>query len=180
MNWEAIGAIGESIGAIAVFASLIYVALQIKHYKVEAQANSRDSMGKSTTDVLMRVASDDKLLDAYLIGMSNPGKLDSKETMRFDMVIYSIFETWETTFSQWKRGTLTDSDWAKWERIIQNYFSTEGINEFWQRLSVQFSDEFQDYINDLDFVANYDFFHANDRPSQDVTGSELTGGDINS
>ena len=31
MNWEAIGAIGEILGAFAVFASLLYLAIQIRH-----------------------------------------------------------------------------------------------------------------------------------------------------
>ena len=30
MNWEAIGAVGEILGALAVFASLIYLARQIR------------------------------------------------------------------------------------------------------------------------------------------------------
>ena len=34
MNWEAIGAIGEVLGALAVIGSLVYLALQIR-------ANSR-------------------------------------------------------------------------------------------------------------------------------------------
>ena len=31
MNWEAIGAIGEVVGATAVFISLLYLALQIRN-----------------------------------------------------------------------------------------------------------------------------------------------------
>ena len=43
MNWEAIGAIGEIIGAIAVFLSLIYLALQIRsNTNVEKAAALRE------------------------------------------------------------------------------------------------------------------------------------------
>ena len=31
MNWEAIGAVGEVVGAIAVVSTLIYLAVQIRH-----------------------------------------------------------------------------------------------------------------------------------------------------
>jgi hypothetical protein len=31
MNWEAIGAVGELVGALAVFATLIYLAVQVRH-----------------------------------------------------------------------------------------------------------------------------------------------------
>ena len=30
MNWEAIGATGEVVGAVAVFATLVYLAIQIR------------------------------------------------------------------------------------------------------------------------------------------------------
>lgn len=30
MNWEAIGAVGEGLGAAAVFVTLVYLALQIR------------------------------------------------------------------------------------------------------------------------------------------------------
>jgi RNA polymerase-interacting CarD/CdnL/TRCF family regulator len=40
MNWEAIGAIGEIVGAFAVVVSLIYLALQIRHSRKAAEAQS--------------------------------------------------------------------------------------------------------------------------------------------
>jgi hypothetical protein len=33
MNWEAIGAIGETVGALAVILTLIYLAFQIRYSK---------------------------------------------------------------------------------------------------------------------------------------------------
>ena len=36
MNWEAIGAVGESLGSIAVFVTLGYLAIQIRHARAEA------------------------------------------------------------------------------------------------------------------------------------------------
>lgn len=38
MNWDAIGAVGEILGAIAVFATLLYLATQIKNMKVAVDA----------------------------------------------------------------------------------------------------------------------------------------------
>ena len=41
MNWEAISAIGEIIGAVAVVGSLVYVATQIRVHNKVAQRDSR-------------------------------------------------------------------------------------------------------------------------------------------
>lgn len=37
MNWDAIGAIGEMIGSVAVLATLGYLAVQVKHARSEAR-----------------------------------------------------------------------------------------------------------------------------------------------
>ena len=41
MNWEAAGAIGEVLGSIAVLASLIYIAVQVRETKITANRASR-------------------------------------------------------------------------------------------------------------------------------------------
>jgi len=37
MNWDAIGAAGEVLGAIAVFVTLVYLATQIRHAREESR-----------------------------------------------------------------------------------------------------------------------------------------------
>jgi hypothetical protein len=37
MNWDAIGAVGETLGAVAVFVTLGYLAVQVKHAAQEAR-----------------------------------------------------------------------------------------------------------------------------------------------
>lgn len=50
MNWEAIGAIGEVLGAVAVFISLSYLALQIKSNTASMEVTSRQSVANEYRD----------------------------------------------------------------------------------------------------------------------------------
>ena len=43
MNWDAIGAIGEVIGALAVFITLGYLAIQIRQNTKAVRASALDS-----------------------------------------------------------------------------------------------------------------------------------------
>ena len=36
MNWDAIGAVGELLGSLAVFVTLGYLAIQVRHARAEA------------------------------------------------------------------------------------------------------------------------------------------------
>ena len=41
MNWEAIGAIGETVGALGVILSLVYLGLQIRHSAEQTRINTK-------------------------------------------------------------------------------------------------------------------------------------------
>lgn len=63
-------AIGEIVGAIAILITLIYLAIQIRQSTRATQAASRDSMSKSTIDILMRIACDPQLVSFFRRGMT--------------------------------------------------------------------------------------------------------------
>lgn len=46
MNWEAIGAIGELVGGIAVIATLIYLAIQVNHSKVLLEGSEKIALSQ--------------------------------------------------------------------------------------------------------------------------------------
>jgi hypothetical protein len=41
MNWDAIGAIAETLGAVGVIASLVYLATQIRRSREQTEQNTR-------------------------------------------------------------------------------------------------------------------------------------------
>ena len=41
MNWDAIGAIAETLGAVGVIASLVYLAEQIRHSRAQMSQNTK-------------------------------------------------------------------------------------------------------------------------------------------
>ena len=51
MDWEAIGAIGEIIGAIAVLLTIVYLADQIKQNTKAVKAATQQAISDATTEV---------------------------------------------------------------------------------------------------------------------------------
>ena len=52
MNWEAIAAIGEAVGGVAVIASLIYLALQIRQSRQLERAVSIRELFQKGSDMV--------------------------------------------------------------------------------------------------------------------------------
>ena len=59
MDWQAIGAIGEILGAAAVVASLVYLARQVKISAAVIQATAYREIALRTADTLEVWATDD-------------------------------------------------------------------------------------------------------------------------
>ena len=155
MNWEAIGAVGEIAGAIAVVLSLVYLATQIGLSRRETQAASRDAISKSMVDIMLGVSADPELSELYGKGLMDPENLSDNETRRFDMVMYATFECFESAFSNWQRGVLTDDDWFKWESTIGTYMSQPGSHSFWDRASQNFNPAFITHVKQVKPNENY-------------------------
>ena len=52
MNWEEVGAIGQVLGSIAVFVTLGYLAIQVKHSRQDARRALSQGRGEANRDVL--------------------------------------------------------------------------------------------------------------------------------
>jgi hypothetical protein len=52
VNWQAVGAIGEVLGSIAVFATLGYLAVQLRHARQEVRRSMSQSRAEAHRDTL--------------------------------------------------------------------------------------------------------------------------------
>ena len=154
---QLLGNYGEFVGAIAVVATLVYLAVQVRHSRDETARASRQSASTSIGDLLLRIALDQPTYTLFYAGIHDPDSLEEEQRFRFHMLFYTIFDQWETIFSNWRRGRVSQEDWDKWEAVIANYLTMPGVQVFWSRLSVQFTASFRDYINALEPDSNYTF-----------------------
>ena len=81
MNWEAIGAVGEILGALAVFVSLMYLAAQIRGQNKQAKASAFQEIGIATAAGWSVLAQNRELSDAVWTAVArNDGYLDQSES----------------------------------------------------------------------------------------------------
>ena len=93
MNWEALGAIGEIIGAAAVLATLFYLAAQIKMQTRQLEKSNDHARAHTSVqindqalefvDILMR---DKEFVEIYRKGLSNQ-PLNENEVVQFSYFI---------------------------------------------------------------------------------------------
>ena len=120
MNWDAIGAVGQWVGAIAVVLTLGYLVRQIRDSNVQmrrAELNAAQAQFSQWRQALMR---DADLARIWSQGMQNPSQLTAVELVRLDQtlteVAYAMYHVWD-------RNRVGASDPGEWERVSSRGFS---------------------------------------------------------
>jgi len=86
MNWEAVVAVTEVIGVIALIASLVYVGIQIKQNANLARAGIVHNTSVAWANASAMLANDAELTDIYLRGVSGEA-LSPVDTKRLESLI---------------------------------------------------------------------------------------------
>ena len=108
MNWEALSAIGELVGAGGVIATLIYVGLQVRQNTSAIKAAAIQDLSSSTTDYLNAWSTDDRLPALFLkvIRGEPPKAFSGEENMRLTLAYTSMLRMHEARYLQVQLGVL--------------------------------------------------------------------------
>ena len=69
MNWEAVGAIGEVVGALAVVATLIYLASQIRQNMMSNRNAALETISAQNAAWLSLITQDAEVARIYSTGL---------------------------------------------------------------------------------------------------------------
>ena len=148
MNWEAIGAIGEIVGAAAVVLSLGYLAVQIRTQNGESRAAAMHDIS-----VGWRAASeqftDGELADIFIKANDDFDSLTEADALRFVAGVHGIFRVFEEAYNQHALGRLDRNLWDAMNRQYASYLAAPAFQKYWEMRGYQYNQDFQDYVGQL-------------------------------
>lgn len=142
MNWDAIGSVGEILGAIAVVATLFYLANQIRHSTAQARAGMTKDLFLATRSATLEVASNPELgqIMADIRGTE-------VSQQRQDMFYQSFFRLYEIVVTLYNQGFVDNGIYESYVATIRMYCGTEPFEEYWERNRQTFQGEFRDFVD---------------------------------
>ena len=147
MNWTAIGAIGEFLGATGVIITLIYLARQVRQNTRATRLSTSHSISAAARDWNRPLLNDPELAWAFQVGTEDPTKLDEKEQARFIELCFSLFRMFEDAHYQFQKGALDPDVWMGYEKLYAAYAKAPGFQAYWERRKETFRPEFQELID---------------------------------
>jgi hypothetical protein len=149
MNWDAIGAVGEIIGAIAVVISLIYVGVQIRQNTVVTKRSNARQTASDHERALTNFLEED-VAELILRGLNDIGALSHVEQYRFDLAVSIWLESIEQAYADAAIGSFPQEQLVSYRNRLFIMLSSPGGREWWSRRKVWFSEEFRAEIERLE------------------------------
>ena len=126
MNWQAIGAIGELVGGIAVIGTLIYLASQIRqNTKMNASA-IRQSFYDYTTRQMLQGTDDTEFNVTLAKAAMTDEELPPGERFRIMRLFQAVFVGYQGAYFQHRNGAISDDDWKMCRALLRSFWLLPG------------------------------------------------------
>jgi len=143
MNWDAIGALAEAIGAIAVIVTLVYLAIQLRQNTRAIERSTERGVFDDANDWMYKIIESPELAELYLAGMKDELRSTS-DRLRFSLLLNALFVHWGHAFEAGAFRIVNNSQ-------IAGVLARPGGAAYWKRTvsnkSISLSPEFVLYVD---------------------------------
>jgi len=149
MNWDAIGAIGEIIGAGAVIATLIYLAQQIKDSARASRSAAVTDATNAIQALYQELGTNSESSKRFLKGLTEYDSMSDSEQFQWLMLMHSWFIGFQRSFFLSQEGTLDIDLRDSIGTAIVSVNHLPGLAQYWERRRSFFHSEFIDWVEEL-------------------------------
>jgi hypothetical protein len=141
MNWDAIGALAELFGALAVVVSLLYLASQIRQNTTNLRFAARQSLTSQNADYTRMLLEPDLgalfsraiPVPIALQSLENAENLSDEELTRLVRMVYLALINLESQYNAWRTGALTEEEWAPARALVDMYVGSRAVRDIWSK-----------------------------------------------
>jgi hypothetical protein len=163
---EAVYYISQIVAVVGIFASLIFVGLQIRQNTKAIKATSHHAVTDSFNAINTLILSDPKVARLWRLAITGSQDLNEDERTSADFMLLANMRIFETIYYQYKNGTMDKQLFDAELKTLKWAFTFPGSQAWWAANPISLSDEFRAFIDGLIRDAQKD---AQARPS---TGKE--------
>jgi hypothetical protein len=143
MNWDAIGAIAEAVGALAVIITLIYLTFQLRQNTKAIEHSTYRGVLDDANQWQYKVIDNPDIAELYIAGMRGD-ELSSGDRLRFSLLMNTLFGHWGHAFEAGNFEAVNTSQ-------IAGVLSHPGGAAHWKRAvankTISLGPEFIEFVN---------------------------------
>lgn len=148
-----LGNVGEFFGAIAVFITLAYLAIQIRHSAKAERSTAYDASIKNFMSVRQLTIETSEMATIFYEGNNDPLSLNELELFRYRVLLNNIFLSYWHIYTQPEE--LHKELWATQQASLIRLMSSAGGKWFWEHYQLEFVEAFRQEV-EMVLTANPD------------------------
>ncbi len=145
MNWDALGAIGELIGAAAVVGTLIYLSVQMRQNTNAVRLSSAQAVTEQLQYMFALMSSDEALAE-IIVQAGNNDELSDTNRVRYNAWASNLMRAYENAFLQRQGGAIDHALWTGMTRMMIDVTKMPAFSSYWSNRKHWLSDEFQQHM----------------------------------
>ncbi len=150
MNWEAIGAVAEFVGAVAVVITLIYLISQLRQNTKALRSSSYGSIHQQEDNFLADMARDPNLARLEAKAALGLESLDESERLQWSWLGRRIVYMFQNFHYQRQLGGVEDTIAAGWDNAWTIFLtSNKGVKQTYETVMPSMSKSFVEYSESL-------------------------------
>lgn len=146
MFLEDLGNIGEFLGAMAVIASLVYLAIQIRQNTRAVKASTHQNLSDGFGDFLKLLVQDQRGAEIFRNGVHGLEGLDEAERDTFYALLSILFMHFENAHVHRQQGLMEDEQWRRWRIATGWYAGFPGVSIWWVNRRAVFGADFRAFV----------------------------------
>ena len=147
MNWDAIGAVGEILGATGVIVTLAYLATQIRQNTRQSRATAFQTLTDTGAAVSQMIVGDADV--ARIWHSAHAGKIEElspEDWTRFQLALGAWLECMESVFMQRRMGGVDDELFDSRMEIVRALLASPAAKRVWKEIRFSFTESFGNYV----------------------------------
>jgi hypothetical protein len=126
MNWEALGAVGETIGAVAVLVTLVYLAMQVRLGIQTTKAAAYEDVYRDLQQNLNSIPS---VLLTKALADEDLTADEARTLTRWWVLMFRMYENW---WKQHQNGILDEDVYSAYNSHMRITLSQPGAMRWWK------------------------------------------------
>ena len=149
MNWEAIGAIAEIMGSVAVIGTIFYLAVQVGHAAAVAKATAQQSAAQMSIETVV-ASLDSQILSSASMKATIGEELTPEEFSNYIRWVMVRMRVAENYHYQFRQELLNLEAWRGQAAIIVAHLGPGCVAEsHWERVSMAYSESFVEEVKKI-------------------------------
>jgi len=149
VNWDAIGAGAELLGAVATVSTLAYLALQIRQGTKVARFSAATSRVDRRVQLSAFLSQTPEINRIFWAGLETPDSLNPADYHYFEAIFSTVLASYEATFYLQKEDALFVTEWEVALKNVKWLVTYPCFERYWSTWREAYATDFVAFIDSL-------------------------------